>query len=230
VKPLFITATGTEIGKTVVTAALIGQARAAGRSVAAIKPLISGYSDETFDESDTAVLLKSLGREATPEAADALSPWRYAAPLAPDMAAAREGKTVDFNALIAFCHDEMAGPEELLLIEGVGGLMVPLTRTETVLDWIKALDIPALLVAGSYLGTISHTLTALETAEKHGVAIAGIVLSESSDSPVPLAETAADIARLCPRSFAAAPILELPRLADAQEPWRDAPDLLGALF
>ncbi|MDA0655628.1 MAG: dethiobiotin synthase [Proteobacteria bacterium] len=228
-KPLFITATGTGIGKTIVTTALAWQARQAGRAVRVLKPVISGFTSDTYADSDTALILRSLEADETPDAIEAVSPWRFKAPLAPDMAAAREGKALDFNHLVKFCTQAPPAstqkPEDLLLIEGVGGLMVPLTETDTVLDWIKALNYPAVLVAGSYLGTISHTLTAMETARAHAIDIAAIVVSESVESPVPLDETRNAIARFLPET----PVLTLPRLPAGQAPWRHAPDLLTQL-
>ena len=157
VKRLFVTGSGTGVGKTLVTAALAHQLSRAGKTVRAVKPVISGYTPATHRDSDTAVLLDSLGSDHSPEAIDRMSPFRFEAPLSPDMAAAREGRQLDFEALLHFCRDCAAGPEDILLIEGVGGVMVPLTRDKTVLDWIEAIDAPCLLVAGSYLGTISHT-------------------------------------------------------------------------
>ncbi|MGY9013501.1 MAG: dethiobiotin synthase [Rhodobacterales bacterium] len=225
-KPLFITATGTGIGKTIVTTALAWQARQAGRAVRVLKPVISGFTPDTYADSDTALILRSLEADETPDAIDAVSPWRFEAPLAPDMAAAREGKALDFGKLVEFCKDTAVAAEDIHLVEGVGGLMVPLTETETVLNWIKALNYPALLVAGSYLGTISHTLTAMETARAHAIDIAAIVVSESADSPVPLDETRDAIARFWPETT----VLTLPRLPAGHAPWRHAPDLLTHLI
>ncbi len=99
--------------------------------------------------------------------------------------------------------------------------MVPLTATETVLDWITALHVPALLVTGSYLGTLSHTLTAAEALRARGIAVAAIVVSESEESPVPLEETVATLKRFLPGMR----FLTLPRLKKGEE----APDLVGAL-
>lgn len=225
-KPLFITSTGTGIGKTIVTTALAWQAKRAGKSVRVLKPVISGFTEDTYDESDTALILKSLGLEETEDAISKISPWRYEAPLAPDMAAARENTALDFENLISCCTEAAEGPDDIVLIEGVGGLMVPLTETRTVLDWIKALGCSSLLVSGSYLGTISHTLTAIETAEKHGLPIKAIIISESEKSPVPVAETAAAIGRFLPST----PVLELPRLPAGPEQWRHAPDLITKLL
>ena len=189
---LFVTATGTEIGKTLVTAALCHELRAAGRPVRALKPVLSGYDPAMLAKSDPGVLLASLGEAVTEEAVAEITPWRFAAPLSPDMAAAREGRSLDLGEIVAFCRAQEGDP---LLIEGIGGAMVPLDERHTVLDWIAALGAPALVVAGSYLGTISHTLTTLAAVRARGVAVAGLVISESPESPVPLAETAQTINR-----------------------------------
>lgn len=203
---LFVTATGTEIGKTFVTALLARQLRAAGRAPLAIKPVMSGYTPDEAGESDAGRLLAALGRPVTPETVAEISPWRFAAPLSPDMAAAREGRAIDFDALVAFCRRQGGAP---LLVEGVGGAMVPLDARRTVMDWMAALKAPALVVAGSYLGTISHTLTTLAAMQAHGVRVAGLAISESADSPVPPRETAETLAR-----FTDLPIRIVPRLSD----------------
>ena len=223
-KTLFVTSSGTGIGKTLVTAALCHQLRQAGTRVRALKPVISGFDADTQAESDTAIILDSLGLPLTPETVEPVSPWRFAAPLSPDMAAVREGRALDFDAIVRFCREAATGPEEVLLIEGVGGVMVPLTEQETVLDWMAAVAAPAAVVVGSYLGTISHTLTAVAVARARGIAIAGIVISESEESPVPVAETQATIQRFVPDL----PILAVPRLSGPR-PWTDAPDLTSLL-
>ena len=219
---LFVTATGTEIGKTLVTAALCHELRAAGRRVRALKPVLSGYDPAGLAESDPGVLLASLGEAVTEEAVAAITPWRFAAPLSPDMAAAREGRRLDLGEIVAFCRTQDGDP---LLIEGIGGAMVPLDARHTVLDWIAALGAPALVVAGSYLGTISHTLTTLTAIRSRGVAVAGLVISESPESPVPLAETAEAI----DRHAGPLPTVLVPRLPAGPAPWRKAPPLARPL-
>lgn len=223
-KRLFVTASGTGVGKTLVTAALAYQLCKAGTAVRALKPVISGYTPATHGDSDTAVLLDSLGLSHTLTEIDRLSPFRFEAPLSPDMAAAREGRRIDFDALLAVCRDAADGPEDALLIEGVGGVMVPLTGDRTVLDWIAALQIPCVLVVGSYLGTISHTLTAIEALRGRTAEIAGVVISESEESPVPPAETRDTIRRFLPCTQ----LIVLPRLG-GDAPWRTAPDLTALL-
>ena len=219
---LFITGTGTEIGKTLVTAALCRELRAGGRAPRALKPVLSGYDPATMHESDAGILLASLDEPVTEEAVAAITPWRFSAPLSPDMAAAREGRRLDVREIVAFCRGAEGDP---LLVEGVGGAMVPLDERHTVLDWMAALAAPALVVAGSYLGTISHTLTTLAAMRGRGVPIAGLVISESVESPVPPAETAETIAR----HAGPLPVAILPRLPAGSSPWRAAPSLASIL-
>lgn len=192
---LFVTATGTEIGKSFVTCGLVHAARSAKRSVRAIKPVVSGFDEAAPAGSDPALLAEALGLAVNASTLERIAPWRYQAPLSPDMAAQLEGRTVPFQPMIEFCRAALAGPEEVTLVEGVGGVMVPLDDRHTVLDWIKALKIPALLVTGSYLGTISHTLTALLALQLAEIPVAGIVISESAGGPVPLGELATALAR-----------------------------------
>src|SRR5206468_10474554 len=109
-----------------------------------------------------------------------ISPWRFKAKLSPDVAARREGRTIDFKELTEFCRRAMAARKGVLLIEGVGGIMVPLDQHRTVLDLMSMLRIPVILLAGSYVGTISHTLTALEVLARRNIDIAAVVISESA--------------------------------------------------
>ena len=191
---LFVTGAGTDIGKTYVTALIVRHLRARRLEARAVKPVISGFDENTLDRSDSAILLDAAGDLATPELIATISPWRFAAPLAPNMAARREGKSIDFDGIVAFCRDAMATADGPLLIEGVGGVMAPLGDDTTVLDWIAALGVPALLVSGSYLGAISHALTALAALRARNVAITGVVVSESEHG-VELVETLAALRR-----------------------------------
>jgi dethiobiotin synthetase len=191
----FVTSTGTDIGKTFVTAGLIRHLRGAGTTVDALKPVVSGYDSSVAETSDPAVLLAALGRPVSAAEVERIAPWRFRAPLSPDLAAAREGRSIEFERLIAFSRAAVAASTGILFIEGVGGIMVPLNAERTVLDWMAALKIPLLLVVGGYLGTISHTLTALDVIAQRKLAVAAIVVSESERNPVELADTVASIAR-----------------------------------
>jgi dethiobiotin synthetase len=211
VTTIFVTATGTDVGKTFVTAGLVSELREQGRAVAALKPVMTGFTRETAAASDPGVLLTALGRPVTEENIADIAPWRFESPVSPDIAAERERRVVPFNALVTFCRDAIDKRKEVLLIEGVGGVMVPLDDRHTVLDWMIALRVPVILVAGSYLGTISHTLSALDVLERHAVKVTAVVISESENSAVPLDDTVASIAKFA-RSRE---MLALPRLSGA---------------
>jgi dethiobiotin synthetase len=198
VKTFFITATGTGVGKTYVTAALASAFSDRGRSVRVLKPVISGFDEKAPGDSDTGVLLRSLGQPLTADAIEACSPWRFTDPLSPDMAARRDGRAIDFTALVEFCRDARTGEEDILLIEAVGGAMVPLDDSHTVLDWMAAMGVPVVVVAGSYLGTLSHTLTTVAALKDRDIKIAAVVIDESEDSPVPLDETRDTLGRFLP--------------------------------
>jgi dethiobiotin synthetase len=197
---VFVTGAGTDIGKTFVACALLRALREAGREVAALKPVVSGVAavgDPAFEASDTVRLLRACGVAPTPEAIEACSPWRFAAPLSPDMAAAAEGRTLLLADVVAWSKRQVAdaAPHDLVLIEGVGGVMSPIADDGLVLDWIAALDNPALLVAGTYLGAISHALTALAALRGRGVEVAGLIVSETDGASVTLDATVCALAR-----------------------------------
>jgi dethiobiotin synthetase len=195
---IFVTATGTDVGKTYVTCALIRAAKRAGRVVSAYKPVISGFSDEGATASDTGRILAALGRPCDGASIASISPWRYAAALSVEMAAEREGQAVPFDDVAAFCKQAAAGARGLCLIEGVGGLMSPIDTRRTNLDLIVASGGRPLLVVGSYLGTISHTLTALAALGAERVEPVAVVISESETSPVPLDELARRLSAFTP--------------------------------
>ena len=195
---IFVTATGTEIGKTYVIEKLVSRWLQDGRDVRALKPVISGFDADNPDGTDTALLLKATGKALTGAEIDAMSPWQYAAPLSPDMAAALENKRVPFDDVVAYCARAIAQAQEqstTLLIEGIGGVMVPLDETRTILDLIDALQIPVILVCGSYLGSLSHTLTAVSVLRHRDIPIDRLIVNETPESTVPLAEVSKTLER-----------------------------------
>lgn len=204
----FVTATGTDVGKTFVVRGLIRHLRAANWPVEALKPVATGYDAATMTASDPGLLLSALGRPLAESEIERIAPWRFAAPLSPDMAARRENRPIDFDRLVEFCRSAIAMHKRTLLIEGIGGVMVPLDDERTVLDWMTALNIPVLLMTGTYLGSLSHTLTALAALKQRKLAVAGVVVNESPGSTVPLPDTVETL------SHFAGPIVVLPRLPD----------------
>ncbi|HMF06532.1 MAG TPA: dethiobiotin synthase [Methylocella sp.] len=203
---IFITGSGTGVGKTFVACGLITHFRALGRPVGALKPLVSGFDPAALIDSDPAMLLEALGRSVTADELQQISPWRFCAPLSPDMAARAEGRSIDFQRIVDFCRAEIAKTAGTLLIEGIGGIMVPLDRRHTVLDLMAALGQPVVLVGGSYLGTLSHVLSAQDVILHHGLGLRAIVISESEGTPPPLRETLVSLG-----NFISSPLIGLVR-------------------
>jgi dethiobiotin synthetase len=202
---LFVVGTDTGVGKTEVTCALVANARAEGRDVVALKPAQSGV---TAGEPSDAERLHAACDAAEP--LEALCPYSFAAPLAPAVAARVAGAAISFARIVEAAR-ALAARHEAVLVEGAGGLLVPLTERETYADLAVALDLPVLLVARAGLGTVNHTALTIEALERRGLAIAGVVLNRTApedDPSVPF--NAAEIARLTRRE----PLVTLPYEAD----------------
>ncbi|MGD0419834.1 MAG: dethiobiotin synthase [Xanthobacteraceae bacterium] len=202
---IFITATGPDVGRTLVVASLIRHFRQSGRAVDAIKPIDSGYDPAQAAASETGMLVSALGLPFTPESIDRISPWRFRAALSPDLAARQEGRSINVDGVVAYCQSAIDRRRDILLIDGIGGIMAPLDETRTILDVMMALRLPLILVTGSYPGTISHTLTALDSLFRRDINVLATIVSETPGSGTPLDEAVATIARF------AAPVIGLPR-------------------
>jgi len=205
VTAIFITATGPDVGRTLVVASLIRHFRQSGRAVDAIKPIVSGYDPAQAAASETGMLVSALGLPFTPESIDRISPWRFRAALSPDLAARQEGRSIDVDGVVAYCQSAIDRRRDILLIDGIGGIMAPLDETRTILDVMMALRLPLILVTGSYPSTISHTLTALDSLFRRDINVLATIVSETPGSGTPLDEVVATIARF------AAPVIGLPR-------------------
>ncbi|WGJ15364.1 dethiobiotin synthase [Methylocapsa sp. D3K7] len=191
---VFITGTGTDVGKTFVAAGLIRCLRNLGQRVNVLKPVASGFDPAAPSGSDPALLLEALGRDVNAAELQRISPWRFRAPVSPDMAAYAEGKAIDFAEVIDFCSSAIAHNTGALLIEGVGGVMVPLDTQHTVLDVMVALQLPVILVAGSYVGTLNHTLCSQDVILRQALDLRAIVVSETVNAGVSLEATLSSLA------------------------------------
>jgi len=202
----FVTATDTAVGKTVVTAGLASSLRARGLDVAVFKPVQSGALAD--DPAGDAAL---LGAECV---------YSFAAPLAPLVAARYEGETIELEPVLARAR-KLAGEHELLLVEGAGGLLVPLAPGLDLADLAVALGLPLIVVARAGLGTVNHTLLTIEAARTRGLSVAGIVLNGESD------ESTTDNAALIEAGSGARVLAQIPWLADPADAASYLDDVLG---
>ncbi|MEE2661764.1 MAG: dethiobiotin synthase [Pseudomonadota bacterium] len=192
----FVTSCGTERGKTHVAESLIKEWLLEGLSVDVLKPIVSGFEINTLVDSDTYRLLSAIREEVCQESIERISPWRFSAPLSPDIAAAMEGRSVPVDEVISYCRIKIQQrTTDILLIEGIGGVMVPLNGNRTVRDLIAGVGVPAILVVGSYLGSLSHALTAFEALKIRNIAVDRIVVNETTPTNISVNETRAVLSR-----------------------------------
>ena len=167
VRGVFITGTDTGVGKTIVAAGIASVLRQSGINIGVMKPLASG------DRRD-AILLRQAA--ATSDALDLINPIFFSQPLAPSMAAQIDGREVGWEA-IRQGFELLSEIHPFLIVEGVGGIAVPLSSDYQVIDMIKQFQLPLLIVAHSHLGTINHTTLTVAYAKQHGVTPMGIILN-----------------------------------------------------
>ena len=206
-KGVFVTGTGTEVGKTVVAAAIAHTLAGEGQRVHVFKPAVTGLDEGV--ETDHALLRRASGSEQSDEE---IAPYRYGPPASPHLAAALAGEEIDPEQLRETAR-AAAENADALVCEGVGGLLVPLSPTYLVRDLAADLGYPLVIVASPGLGTINHTLLTVESARSAGLHVAAIVLTPWPEEPTEIElsnrETIAALAE--------APVRTLPQL-DLYEP------------
>jgi dethiobiotin synthetase len=176
---LFVTGTDTGVGKTEVASALVAGWRARGLDVGVMKPAQSGVEDGEPTDADR---LRDAAGGADPMAL--VCPYSLRAPLAPAVAARLEGVEISLAHLVD-CAGELARRHQALVVEGAGGLLVPLTDSHTYADLAVALGLPVLLVARAGLGTVNHAALTCEALRARGLAVAGVVLNRATAAADP---------------------------------------------
>ena len=174
---VFVTGTGTEVGKTVVAAAIARTLAGDGRKVAVFKPTVTGLEEP--GEPDHELLRRASGSNQSDEE---IAPYRYNPPASPHLAAELAGEPIDPQRLLAAARAAAAGADTLIC-EGVGGLLVPLSRNYLVRDLAADLGLPVVVVASPGLGTINHTLLTLEAARAAELEVVAVVLTPWPDKP-----------------------------------------------
>ena len=206
----FVTGTGTEVGKTVVAAVIARSLVATGARVAVFKPASSGLEDTS--EPDHVLLRRAAG---STQADDDIAPYRYDLPLSPHLGAELAGTQIDPARLHAAAR-RASGRADFLVVEGVGGLLVPLTLGYLVRDFARELGLPVVIAADPGLGTINHTLLTIEAVRAVGLEVALVVLTPWPADPSTVARSNREtIERLGEVETAVLPTLDL----GAPESW-----------
>jgi dethiobiotin synthetase len=207
---VFVTGTGTEVGKSVVAAAVCAALAERGERVAAFKPVVTGLDEEPGELGRDHELLASVASAG--QSPEEVAPYRFGPPVSPHLAAELAGVKIEPAELLAAARGlEGRGPtgsaRDALVCEGVGGLLVPITPGYLVRDLAVDLGLPLVVAARTGLGTINHTLLTVEAARAGGLRVTGIVMTPWPDEPTPVERSnRATVERL-----AGAPVSMLPR-------------------
>ena len=201
---VFVTGTGTEVGKTAVAAALARTATADGRRVAVFKPAVSGLGGE--GEPDHALLRRAAGSR---QSDDEIAPYRYRPPVSPHLGAALAGGAIEPARLRAAARAAAQGSDRLV-VEGVGGFLVPLTLGYLIRDFARDLGLPVVIASAPGLGTINHTLLTVESVRAIGLELTAVVLTPWPSQPTEVERSNREaIERLGGVGVATLPRLEL---------------------
>ena len=180
---VFVTGTGTEVGKTVVAAVIARTLAADGQTVAVFKPAVTGLDEP--GEPDHALLRRASGSTQSDEE---IAPFRYGPPASPHLAAEMAGEEIERDRLLAAAYIA-ATSASTLVCEGVGGLLVPLGRDYLVRDLAVDLALPLVIAASPGLGTINHTLLTIEVARAAGLEVVVVVLTPWPAQPSPVEQS-----------------------------------------
>lgn len=178
-KAFIVMASGTEVGKTYASCALLRAARDKGMRAKALKPIMSGFDADNLHASDAGQLITAMGEGDI----DDINLYRFTPELAPNVAAREAGAIIDFNSVTQFCRARLDA--DFCLVEGAGGVLSPIDDTHSNADLARELGLPALLITSNYLGSVSHTLTAIEACESRGISIAAVAVSQPAPTALP---------------------------------------------
>jgi dethiobiotin synthetase len=189
---LFITGTDTGVGKTFIARGIAAVLRARGQRVGVMKPVETGCGGTIPRRPADALALRAAAGSRLPP--DRICPYPLDAPLAPDVAARLENTRID-PAVIVAAFRAMRAAHDVTLVEGAGGLLVPIADRYVMADLARDLDLPLLVVVDSKLGAINHTLLTLEAAAARGLAVCGYVLNHAAAADEAAATNASVLAR-----------------------------------
>ena len=206
---VFVTGTDTEVGKTVVAAAICAAAAAKGVRVAAFKPVVTGLEEPVVDWPRDHELLAQVANAG--QAPDDISPHRYGPAVSPHLAEQLAGEEIGPAALVAEAEAE-AAKADALVVEGVGGLLVPLTNDYLVRDFAGELSLPVVIAARPGLGTISHSLLTIEAARAVALRVQAVVLTPWPDEPEAIHRSNMETIE----RFGEVPVIGLPRTHPAR--------------
>jgi len=188
----FITSTGTNIGKTYCTIEIIKSLIKKKIEVNTFKPILSGFNSKKIEQSDSYKILRTIKKNIDIKDIKSMTPWLFNNAIAPSLAAEKENKNLEYNQVLNWCLDKINyknNKNSINIIEGAGGILVPIEKEKTILDLIIDLRIPVILVVGNYLGSVSHTLSVVKNIQFSKLNIINIIINQNNDFDLDIDDT-----------------------------------------
>jgi len=221
---LFVTGTDTGVGKTVISGSLVRRLVLMGCSVGVMKPVETGVQPDSMEGSDAGRLMAAANVE---DRLDLVCPYRFQAPIAPQAAARLEGRDIDLRQILRRYERLVAG-HTVVIVEGAGGLLVPVGQDWSMRDLITKLGLPVLLVGRAGLGGINHALLTLESLDRVGIETVAVVLNETRASTTSIEKEQVASTVVLLRERAGVPVLgPLPYQVGLDHDWDAAIETLA---
>ena len=191
IKSIFITSTGTELGKTYCVVKIIKELKKRKINVEAYKPILSGFDKNKIELSDSYKILTAQNKLANFQKIKSITPWLFKLPIAPSLAAIKEKKNLNYKEILDWCNRKKKSikKKHLILFEGAGGVFVPIEKNKTLLNLIKDTNSYVLLIVGNYLGSISHTLSVIKNLDFYGIKLINVVINDNQNSKIDIKDT-----------------------------------------
>ena len=192
-KPLFITATDTDIGKTYVCAGLAHSLKKLDIDVGVMKPFACGVKQKTgFSSNDLTILSKAA---MVNDAEELLNPFFFPIPASPYTAAKNLGVKIDINYLMK-CFRKLDKIHDVMLVEGIGGIMTPILKDYAIIDLIKDLEANTIIVTSSKIGTINHTIMTCDMCKNMKIPVKGLIINNFDSTGYPVSDLERDLSAL----------------------------------
>ncbi len=187
-KNIFITSTGTNLGKTYCFVEILKELARRKIVINGYKPILSGFNFENIADSDSYKILETIKIEPKIEDIKEISPWLFKNPIAPSIAAIKENKSLKYKEVLKWCLKK-SNNSEINIFEGAGGIHVPIEGTKTILNLIQELKCKVVLIVGNYLGSVSHTISAIKNIQHENLEIINVIINQNIDNDINIEDT-----------------------------------------
>ena len=187
-KNIFITSTGTDLGKTYCFIEILKELSCRKIITNAYKPILSGFNFDNIVDSDSYKILQTRNMMPDINHIKEITPWLFKSAIAPSIAAIKENKTLKYEEVLKWCLKK-SNKSGINIFEGAGGVLVPIEGKKTILDLIQELECKVVLVAGNYLGSVSHTISAIKNIQHENIEIINVIINKNTDNNINIQDT-----------------------------------------